>query len=902
MKKIVFGLQLDHKIPPVGMGGEGIDYFFGPQQFTVWLEKRCGIKQPEESQETLRIEIYRQHLTTYLQSFPEAFFGKSFYADPFATAKTLLHLRDDLILSGWSRRSDAQTPERLATLSQLENILLENISWPKGWADRQNFLLSRLPFKGTQNITIYFIEPPDLWPSYWQRVFSLLEEGGAQWKQIPSFPTADESSDLGIFQRFIQEGSQGQTTKVSGKGDGSLCILTGKRDTELASWFAKWINENKTWFPILLLPDKTRTIDHALISEGLPSLGLQTRSDARPLLQLLKLVPEFLWQPIDPIKLLAFLTLPLQPFPRQLAKKLASILAKKPGLFGLEWQEILLLTEKQETAEDWQIIKKEYDFWFLRKRYSLKESVPKKDLVELFTHMYIWSQGEIKDHESKLSIGNQTQTILKLLENLPETSLSHLEITRLMRTALEPIARSPFQAQKNHLKVTHHATAILEPVDDLIWWTFTEKEKDYFFSRWYADELHYLQEEGVYPDLPAKENRRLSWYRKQAFLKTKKRLFLFLPDRVEGAEIQPFPLFGDLNACFESLLPLQISLDVHLKNTPPPSSVALLSGFNLPPIQMIQGSYPENSPLFLELKQINELPERAEESFTSLESLFYYPYKWAFKYPLGLYPSESLQMVDDKRLFGNLAHRLFEQLFMNTSYWSENESFIQQWLMNSIPPLLEQEGATLLLYGKEPERVSLIKKLSHALITFIRLMKRSGWEPEAVEKKLSGRFCDLDITGYADLILQRGNERAIIDMKWSGKSYRTDLLKNKEDLQLALYHSLLNQNGNYDQIYTGFYIIESALLLSRNPEAFSEASRIESSENPAMTYAGILQKMSQTHQWRKKQLADGLIELRNKENSKLLEEYYGAVLLDLLEMKKEDSKFDDFKTLVTLPN
>jgi hypothetical protein len=259
-------------------------------------------------------------------------------------------------------------------------------------------------------------------------------------------------------------------------------------------------------------------------------------------------------------------------------------------------------------------------------------------------------------------------------------------------------------------------------------------------------------------------------------------------------------------------------------------------------------------------------------------------------------------MVDDKRLFGNLAHRLFEQLFMNTSYWSENESFIQQWLMNSIPPLLEQEGATLLLYGKEPERVSLIKKLSHALITFIRLMKRSGWEPEAVEKKLSGRFCDLDITGYADLILQRGNERAIIDMKWSGKSYRTDLLKNKEDLQLALYHSLLNQNGNYDQIYTGFYIIESALLLSRNPEAFSEASRIESSENPAMTYAGILQKMSQTHQWRKKQLADGLIELRNKENSKLLEEYYGAVLLDLLEMKKEDSKFDDFKTLVTLPN
>ena len=35
MKKIVFGLQLDNKVPPIGMGEDGINYFSGPQQFTI---------------------------------------------------------------------------------------------------------------------------------------------------------------------------------------------------------------------------------------------------------------------------------------------------------------------------------------------------------------------------------------------------------------------------------------------------------------------------------------------------------------------------------------------------------------------------------------------------------------------------------------------------------------------------------------------------------------------------------------------------------------------------------------------------------------------------------------------------------------------------------------------------
>jgi hypothetical protein len=62
MKKIVFGLQLDNKVPPIGMGEDGINYFSGPQQFTIFLEKRFGIKPPDDNQVAIRTDVYRQHL------------------------------------------------------------------------------------------------------------------------------------------------------------------------------------------------------------------------------------------------------------------------------------------------------------------------------------------------------------------------------------------------------------------------------------------------------------------------------------------------------------------------------------------------------------------------------------------------------------------------------------------------------------------------------------------------------------------------------------------------------------------------------------------------------------------------------------------------------------------------
>ena len=110
MKKIVFGLQLDNKVPPIGMGEENIEYFCGPQQFTIFLEIRFGIKPPEDQQVAIRTDVYRQHLASHLTEHSDAFFRHSFSADPFATAQTLLNLRDALKQAGWNGADDEDAP------------------------------------------------------------------------------------------------------------------------------------------------------------------------------------------------------------------------------------------------------------------------------------------------------------------------------------------------------------------------------------------------------------------------------------------------------------------------------------------------------------------------------------------------------------------------------------------------------------------------------------------------------------------------------------------------------------------------------------------------------------------------------------------------------------------------
>jgi hypothetical protein len=135
---------------------------------------------------------------------------------------------------------------------------------------------------------------------------------------------------------------------------------------------------------------------------------------------------------------------------------------------------------------------------------------------------------------------------------------------------------------------------------------------------------------------------------------------------------------------------------------------------------------------------------------------------------------------------------------------------------------------------------------------------------------LEGYLGQMPIRGKADLVLSRGEESAIIDLKWSGAKRRKELIQNGEDLQLVLYAKLLAPPGVWP--HTAYFILEEGKMIARNASAFRESIVAgRGVEDHSIDCEAIFEKMEKTHEWRIKQINSGIIELRTARTASELE-------------------------------
>jgi hypothetical protein len=899
--RIHLGLAFqDHVLPtpPELTVGE---IYCSPRQLLVWLEDHLGLRQPEENVEHLRIEQYRQALKHHLQDHPQAFYHASFVADDMGTAASILDRRDELLLAGCDLSDTNIQSDRLRVLMEIEHLFTAKdkaFHLLPGRADRLVAVLAQAERIPAFLNRLILCDERQLFPPFWQRFFQTLAEFNLDIQEVEDFPAPDLGTDLGQWQAFLR----GDLKKpMPLRGDGSLLIMNGFRETHLAAYLARLLRENKAFRPSLLLPQANRTLDSAFTLEGLPSLGVPAASLARPSLQVLKLAPVFLWQPVDLYKIMEFVSLAVKPLDAGLGQRIAAFLADTPGLFSGRWYGMINDYFDRELPQRLgpngskriAAIRAEFDFWFNRQRAdSRQEKVSKQEVMAIYTHLQEWATnlGKEEGAATLLVLSAQARRIVELLAALPEDELGYLELERIVRTIYEPAPLEYQAAQAHHLPIVHQAGAVVGPVDKLVWWDFFEREPDYFFSRWYPAELEELAKLGVILEGPDQQNQRLVAQRKRPLLWTQKQLILCQPAFCEGQAVTPHPLLGDLMAAFDEDLS---SISIHLdKGTTAP---AWSAAFQLPTFTTLPPNpLPKPQP-FLRVK--DSLRGREAETPTSLESLLYYPYQWVFRHHIKLRQSSILSVVQDNRLLGNLAHRLLEKLLAQSfQQWSKSE--LDVWIQREIPPLLEKEGATLLLYGREPERIAFTKQMKYAAWSLIHLIKENNWEVLATEAVVEGTINELPINGRADLVLKRGEERAIIDLKWRGQARHTNLLSSGEDIQLALYAKLLEPTTSW--AHTAYFIIEKGRLLVRNTRAFSGVQPVLDELDHEAVYETLLEKINATYQWRLHQLDNGEVEIRCEYTQQDLEDHYGEVLLELLEMKTSDAYFDDYQVLIGL--
>ncbi|HFA47930.1 MAG TPA: hypothetical protein ENJ95_02800 [Bacteroidetes bacterium] len=974
--KLIFGLSLDDLVLPRPEKTVGGVYRCGPQTLLPLLETLLGLSGQPENIDFLRIEQYRQALlrhqsavwsaaeipnsclpagkalrgngqqsTVQFETVPgQPFYQKSFEADPFGAAAELLSRRDELLLGAWDFTKKENTPERLATLAEVEALFgkeaaegEEMLTLEAGFADRFVLVLEKLKEQGHPFTEVELNEPFGLLPGHFQQLFKIIGETSARpdIAQTAGVELPEElRTDLQKFQKKLLGSTCGNLS-----GDGSLILIKAKRANEAAAFLAQLLRRNPAYRPACLVPEKNRTLDIALVQEGLPSLGILSASLARPALQILKLAPTFLWQPINPFKILEFASLAIKPLPDKLATEIANQVARSPGLQGEGWYAMtnryFSALEETETPKTVAEQRRQYHFWFERKRYFLDKKVPKNEALEIFEYLREWAYSAFEDSRGKntslMVLSSQARRIVELLQALPEKELGYLQLERIVRTIYEPSPVVFQEKELGHLPFAMQPGAFAGAVDDLLWWNFVQNDPPHFFSRWYPGERSYLSALGVSPDRPEEENARMLWQRTRPVFMTKKRLVLVAPEVVDGKETLPHPLLGDLEAAFENLRP--VTFDIA-----DPDS-ALAAHFSLPLREISKQRQLGRPKPFLHIPNLGNFA-REHETLTSLESLFYYPYQWFFRYKAKLRKSAILSVVKDNTLMGNLAHRVFEKLFSQDIQHFDKPR-LGEWVAKETNRLLAKEGAVLLMYGREPERIAFVNKLKYAAWSLLCHIRDNGWKVKKTEMELEGFFPvhslersgnpeflpagrqgtsgqrsgvgslggangeagTTPVKGIADLVLERGEELAVVDLKWRGAAYRANVLRNEEDLQLVLYSRLASEEGAW--AHTAYFIIENGKMLARNNLAFKGIVPLVPTADPGEVNQRILQRMEATWQWRTGQLAKGQIELRCRQTIAEIEEKYaddgqGELMLQILEMKGEDAKWDDYRTLINL--
>lgn len=899
-----FGTDFDGIVYTKKEAARAGEIWAGPRKLLQWLENQLGINGYSDNTDYLRIELYRQAMGRHLADCEEQpllkplpFYAASYHADRFAAAATLLTWRDELLLAGWNFQQTADLPDRLRCFADVEAFFKVKTNDPElrrqafGYADRFAAVLEMLRADHFLPLTQFICyEPESLQKPHIRGLIRLLQARKIPVQEVATSCAADPDTVLGRLQRrlLLQPVSENEAALHP---DHSLLILRARRDSDAATVLGQVLRENKEMRPVFLMPEMNLLLERSITREGMPNPGVLSASLARPSLQVLKLAPAFLWEPVDVFKIMEFATLTVKPLDYGLAMEIARVLAEKPGLMSDTWfAAVFGYLERGEIPDE---ARKQYTFWFDRRRYRADSSAPKKDAIGIYAYLQEWALDYFEENGSTntsfLVLAEQARRIRELLEALPEQRISFLELERIVRTIYQPSPMQFAPAEVGRFDYVHQPGALAAEMDTLVWWNCLYENTVPAPDKWQQEERQFLEKQAVALLTPEQEGRNNMLRQIQPVLQVCRQLILVVPEQSDGVEVVPSLLLGDIEAAFPFYREMVFSLDRE-QDRARLSAILSMPATDSIPVRTTDRMRPH-----LQIPHPELLPEIEYETPTNLDSLFYYPHRWFFRNQLKMYRSGLLSVTGDNTLLGSLSHRFFEKLLKeNLADFDRNG--IREWVDTEAGALLEREGATLLLYGREPERQGFLEKVKNAAWNLVSLLRNNNWSVVDTELPLAGSLGGMPVRGKADLVLRRGEEQAIVDLKWSGTNRRKELIRNGEDLQLVLYARLLPPPEQWP--HTAYFILEDGKMIARNTAAFQEAIVAGRGEDHAAACAAILEKMERTYAWRMQQLKRGMLELRTARTAMELEALYEGQLMDLLEMKDEDARWDDYRTLL----
>ena len=854
MITIDFGLELEGGSQSTAAWGEVSG---GPQVLLSLLELRLGLAHRPVS-DPCRAAAYRVFLEQ-VAGMSEVFFKNSLELDPVGVSRELLEWRDELVLSGWDPQVKTGCP-RIEALAAVELAAAGKLSL--GVGDRLLRILAELKIRNPGIGFLTVREPKALFPALWTRTLEHLgarfgsanpirESAGAPIRDLDRLAAALAGAGAGGAKDLLQ-------------GDNSLQIWEAFSEIILARTVAQEIGKalTKGWSVAVVAPDGGRILADALRAEALPAPRTRPFSQAFPIPQLLGLCLNLLWEPLDPQALIDFLTHAVSPIPSGLRRRLASAVAKCPGIAGPAWQKAFEDAEKSAAkrhgsdadalARELSRIQSAREQWIEQARYP-ESGADRSAVVSMCRRLASWAGSRATSGDKDLAshfahLAGAASEVANIVEG-PGT-ISRLELTRWTEQAVGyGRFAKPTPSDAGSVTLVQNPGAIQGRYDLVVWFGFDSAPESRRIP-WNLAERKGLAVAGVIlPDGTVRRERELLAWR-TLVASAKQMLILARPRTRHGQPIRSHPLQSRLQALSAR------GLQVHEVE---PS-----------------GSHVDGQKRGTELLQIRRLPTRRQwwnlgrpvaprssESFTSLSQFIYHPYQWLLRYSARLKPGPLSEMrINSTAQAGSILDRLCSDFFVGDSARWRNlpDVEIEQWLKSRWDPLLHEMALNLLQPGQRVAAESLRETARRVLVDLARLLSNANIE--SVEAQVQQQRITIEgvaLTGIPDLICRRSSDGrvGILDLKLGGRETRERELTEARALQLAIYRQLFLASGPTAQSpATGFYLLSAQRLLSTHDFWGSSTVR-GTTDNDATCWDDFLR----VWRWRRDQLAAGWVEV-----------------------------------------
>jgi ATP-dependent helicase/nuclease subunit B len=801
----------------------------GPLGFLSILETRLGLS-GLSVHPVHRIDEYMRRMQ-HIDS-DTAWFHNSFADDPWSTARQMLAWRDELVEAGWRGDQNTVGSLRLQALTELENV---DLPLTPGRPERLRAVIRQLEKGKKVGIaSISLVEPLEVLPPVWRHLIGLLQEQGVRIGQLPQPTGCKHTSNLAAVQNTLL-GNEGDD--LLSREDDSLILLEADNEWQAAEHLALWLaaapdaNEQVT----IICGSDTSILDQALRRHGLPCLGRAEISRWREIQQVLPLVLANVWKPVDIRLLVEMLSLTVTPFPWFVCRRLLKAIAEEPGVGGRAWQKALediekgyqeRLAEKKvpEAAEKARQYVQEIQGVLVEERFDPMEGIPEDVLRDRCQKVINLLGKRLSKKPMLAEIIGQAREIQKIA--LGKGKIPRITLERMLDTVIGAGSKNlDIYEEAAPWHVVDHPGQVIDPRREIIWWGFQDP-MIHPHAYWSKQERMELQAAGVFiEESKCFRNREANaWL--QAFANAQERFIAIHIARMDGEPISHHPFWDTIfqavtqtgKGCAEGeAMQAVVRKCRELGN----SANWAFAGRHCT-LRKVEAESERG--LISEYKvEEKHIKPKQELSYSQISAMIACPMKWALQYYAGLRLPTSQAIPSGNQMLGTLCHRIVEELYAARKQWEPDVAGDRARALYD--QLLPSMASELLLEGRMVENRRYREAIARAISILVEAINRYGLTVEATEAALKGKIEDIEVTGYADLLLRdSGGQAFVLDMKWSASDkYKRQEVADGSALQLATYAWMLRSAEAAQEVHAGYFMLAQGQLISDSPLLGSRA-------------------------------------------------------------------------------